>query len=255
MQENQADAGRTRGSRQDQVHDFHFFVLRLVQDYLPPYCRSRAKNSCQYQCVVLNIFHDGTRASVSATQFFFIVSRELHLMKGPESEAIVSVVCSSNILRQHNIINRFSRLVWFSQIATNSTDMPEYRLLSQRLDRCDRVIQNEYRYPFGGNVYYVAMKITYLTRKLRNGERNLHCDVVHVTTKWVSSLTLDCNGVFAIKAYRITASARDVTSAMMLTADFARCSVQHGQSPAMWGAFRFAALTRCFCRQSHLICV
>ena len=76
------------------------------------------------------------------------------------------------------------------------------RPLSRRLDRCDRVIQNESRDPFGGNVYYVTMQITFLTRKFRNGERNLHCDVVHITTKWVSSLTLDCNGVFAIKAYR-----------------------------------------------------
>ena len=74
------------------------------------------------------------------------------------------------------------------------------RPLSRRLDRCDRVIQNESRYPFGGNVYYVTMQITFPTRKFRNEERNLHCDVVHITTKWVSSLTLDCNGVFAIKA-------------------------------------------------------
>ena len=50
-------------------------------------------------------------------------------------------------------------------------------------------------------MYYATMQITFLTRKFRNGERNLHCDVVHITTKWVSSLTLDCNGVFAIKAY------------------------------------------------------
>ena len=50
-------------------------------------------------------------------------------------------------------------------------------------------------------MYYFTMQITFLTRKFRNGERNLHCDVVHITTKWVSSLTLDCNGVFAIKAY------------------------------------------------------
>ena len=77
----------------------------------------------------------------------------------------------------------------------------DYRPLSRRLDRCDRVIQNESRDPFGGNVYYVTMQITFITRKFRNGERNLHCDVVHITTKWVSSLTLDCNGVFAIKAY------------------------------------------------------
>ncbi len=76
-----------------------------------------------------------------------------------------------------------------------------YRPLSRRLDRCDRVIQNESRDPFGGNVYYVTMQITFLTRKFRNAERNLHCDVVHITTVWVSSLALDCNGVFAINTY------------------------------------------------------
>ena len=38
------------------------------------------------------------------------------------------------------------------------------RPLSRRLDRCDRVIQNESRDPFGGNVYYVTMQITFLTR-------------------------------------------------------------------------------------------
>ena len=50
-------------------------------------------------------------------------------------------------------------------------------------------------------MYYVTMQITFLTRKFRNVERNLRCDVVHTTTVCVSSLTLDCNGVFAIKAY------------------------------------------------------
>ena len=67
------------------------------------------------------------------------------------------------------------------------------------------MIQNESRDPFGGkpNVDYVTMQITFLTRKFRNVERNLHCEVVHVTTKWVSSLTLDCTGVFAIKAYDV----------------------------------------------------
>ena len=86
-----------------------------------------------------------------------------------------------------------------------------HRPLSRRLDRCDRVIQNESRDPFGGNVYYVTMQITFLTRKIRNGERYLHCDVVHITTKWVSSLTLDCNGVFAIKAYKDSGGRHDVT--------------------------------------------
>ena len=78
-----------------------------------------------------------------------------------------------------------------------------YRPLSRRLDRCDCLIQNESRDPFSGNVYYVTMQITFLTRKFRNGERNLHCDVVHITTKWVSTHTIDCNGVFAIKAYSV----------------------------------------------------
>ena len=55
-------------------------------------------------------------------------------------------------------------------------------------------MQNESRDPFDGNVYYVTMQITFPTRKFRNGERNLHCDVVYITSKWVSyySLTLDC---------------------------------------------------------------
>ena len=51
-------------------------------------------------------------------------------------------------------------------------------------------------------MYYVTMQITFFTRKFRNGQHNLHCDVVHITTKlWVYRLTLDCNGVFTIKAY------------------------------------------------------
>ena len=76
-----------------------------------------------------------------------------------------------------------------------------HRPLLRRLDRCDRMIQKESRDPNGGNVYYITMQITFLMRTFRNVERNLHCDVVHITTVWVSSLTLDGNGSFAIKAY------------------------------------------------------
>ena len=46
------------------------------------------------------------------------------------------------------------------------------------------------------------MQIAFVTRKFRNVERNLHCDVLHITTVRVARLVLDCNGVFAIKAYR-----------------------------------------------------
>ena len=42
------------------------------------------------------------------------------------------------------------------------------------------------------------MQITFVARKSRNVERNLHCDVLHITTIRVARLLLDCNGVFAI---------------------------------------------------------
>ena len=45
------------------------------------------------------------------------------------------------------------------------------------------------------------MQITFVTRKFLIVERNLHCDVLHITTVRVARLVLDCNGVFAIKAY------------------------------------------------------
>ena len=45
------------------------------------------------------------------------------------------------------------------------------------------MIQSEAKDPFGGNVYLV---VTFFTRKVRNGQRSLHCDVVgeggHVRT-------------------------------------------------------------------------
>ena len=39
-------------------------------------------------------------------------------------------------------------------------------------------------------MYYVTMQITFLIPECERKERNLHCDVVHVTTKWVSRLVL-----------------------------------------------------------------
>ena len=47
------------------------------------------------------------------------------------------------------------------------------------------------------------MRITFVTRKCGNVERNSHCDVLHFTPVRVARLFLDCNGVFAIKAYVI----------------------------------------------------
>ncbi len=66
-----------------------------------------------------------------------------------------------------------------------------YRPLSQRLDRCDRMIQNESRYPNDANVYHVTMQITFHIPEFARKVRNLHCDLVHITTVWVFRLVLD----------------------------------------------------------------
>ena len=62
------------------------------------------------------------------------------------------------------------------------------------------------------------MQITFVTRKFQNVERNLHCDVLHITTVRVARLVLDCNGVFAIKAYG-THKHRSITVTDVLTFD------------------------------------
>ena len=55
----------------------------------------------------------------------------------------------------------------------------------------------------GGNVSNVTMRITFVTRKFGNVERNSHCDVLHITPVRVARLFLDCNGDFAIKAFGV----------------------------------------------------
>ena len=62
-------------------------------------------------------------------------------------------------------------------------------------------IESEARDPFGGNVYFVTMQITFPIPEFARKERNLHCDVVHVTTKWVSRLVLD-HAIAAIQTSR-----------------------------------------------------
>ena len=53
-------------------------------------------------------------------------------------------------------------------------------------------------------MYYITMQITFPIPDFARKERNLHCDIVHVTTKWVSRLVLDRSDPdVAIKAYRL----------------------------------------------------
>ena len=62
-------------------------------------------------------------------------------------------------------------------------------------------IEGEARDPFGGNVYYITMQITFPIPDFARKERNLHCDIVCVTTKWVSRLVLD-HAIAAIQTSR-----------------------------------------------------
>ena len=52
-------------------------------------------------------------------------------------------------------------------------------------------IESEARDPLGGNVYYVTMQITFPIPEFARKQRNLHCDVVHVTTNCISRPVLD----------------------------------------------------------------
>ena len=62
-------------------------------------------------------------------------------------------------------------------------------------------IESEAKYPFGGNVYYVTMQITFPIPEFARKERNLHCDVVHITTVLSLRLVLD-HAIAAIQTSR-----------------------------------------------------
>ena len=52
-------------------------------------------------------------------------------------------------------------------------------------------IESEANDSFGGNVYYVTMQITLPIPKCARNERNVHCDVLHITPDRVVRLFLD----------------------------------------------------------------
>ena len=61
--------------------------------------------------------------------------------------------------------------------------------------------ESEARDPFGGNMYYVTMQITFPIPGIVRMERNLHCDVVQITTDRVARLFLD-HAIAAIQTSR-----------------------------------------------------
>ena len=85
------------------------------------------------------------------------------------------------LLKQHTIMNKLNSIGLYRENAN--------------------AIESEARDPFGGNVYYVTMQITFPIPEFARKERNLHCDVVHVTTKWFSRLVLD-HAIAAIQTSR-----------------------------------------------------
>ena len=62
-------------------------------------------------------------------------------------------------------------------------------------------IQNESGDSNGGNVQNVTMQITFNIPECTRNERNLHCDVLHITTVRVTRLVLD-DAIAAIQTSR-----------------------------------------------------
>ena len=84
----------------------------------------------------------------------------------------------------------------------NRSTIVTYRPIAIGLYRENAIaIESEARDPFGGNVYYVTMQITFPIPEIARKEHNLHCDIVHVITKWVSRLVLD-HAIAAIQTSR-----------------------------------------------------
>ena len=73
------------------------------------------------------------------------------------------------------------------------------RPLSRRLDRCDRIIQDESGDSNG--VMCNTSQCELRSLRVNSGKLNVisHCDVLHITPVRVARLVLDCYGVFAYR--------------------------------------------------------
>ena len=80
------------------------------------------------------------------------------------------------------------------------------RPLSRRLDRCDRVIQDEYGDCNGSrglmcNMSQCELRPFRVNSGMLNVIRIVTYSLLYITPVRVARLVLDCNGVFAIQAY------------------------------------------------------
>ena len=69
-------------------------------------------------------------------------------------------------------------------------------------------IEREANDSFGGNVYYVTMQVTLPIPEFTRNERNLHCDVLHITPDRVVTLVLD-DAIASIPTSRCALSGND----------------------------------------------
>ena len=97
-------------------------------------------------------------------------------------------------------------LARFLSFFTTATycELVSYRPLSRRLDRCDRVIHNESGDPNGGNMCSFS-GATCTSRVRHNADYVPYAKSALIYRRGlrqrVASLTLNCNGDFAIRAY------------------------------------------------------
>ena len=115
-----------------------------------------------------------------------------------QSCIVVNISINQGILVVYMLVKK--KMDYSGHIIRHST--LQYVLLDREIEgRCSKgirlyrenavAIESEAKDPFGGNVYYVTMQITLHIPKFARKERNLQCDVVHTTTKWVFCLILD----------------------------------------------------------------
>ena len=94
-----------------------------------------------------------------------------------------------------------TKCLWYSMVVPHSSpEVPTQFPIGLYRENAI-AIESEARDPFGGNVYYVTMQITFSIPEFTRKERNLHCDVVHLIPKWVSRLVLD-HAIAAIQTSR-----------------------------------------------------
>ena len=104
--------------------------------------------------------------------------------------AITYLVDSTKLLFYHLDFRIISRIL-FSDISPYYLEIQPLTYTNTGLYRENAIaIESEAKYPFGGDVYCVTMQITLPISEFARNERDLHCDVLRITTDRVVRLFL-----------------------------------------------------------------